>query len=236
MTGGDEEFFAWLDGELTGAQAAAVEARVLADPDLARLADQHRRMSQRMRSAFDPIIQAPLPDELAEAAHTAPAAAVIDLGHFRHKRATRSFAPVQWFAIAASLVIGIVTGTTLNPGAGPVRSDQGQLYAAASLEQSLDRQLASSQQGAAMRIGITFRDQAGALCRSFNGQRISGLACREGDRWQVRGLVGQPESAGGDYRMASGTDPQIASMVGAIIAGAPLNADEERAARDKDWR
>ena len=34
----EEEFFAWLDGELDGAAAARIEARVAADPMLAEQA------------------------------------------------------------------------------------------------------------------------------------------------------------------------------------------------------
>ena len=39
---GDEKFFAWLDGELEGAEAAEMAARVEADPQLSALAEQHR--------------------------------------------------------------------------------------------------------------------------------------------------------------------------------------------------
>ena len=42
MTGGDERFYAWLDGELSGDEAAAMEARVAKDPELARLAREDR--------------------------------------------------------------------------------------------------------------------------------------------------------------------------------------------------
>ena len=35
----DEKFFAWLDGELPPAEAAEMEAKVVADPALSRLAE-----------------------------------------------------------------------------------------------------------------------------------------------------------------------------------------------------
>ena len=43
----EEEFFAWLDGELDGAAAAKVAARVAADPALAEEARLHRALGQR---------------------------------------------------------------------------------------------------------------------------------------------------------------------------------------------
>jgi anti-sigma factor RsiW len=44
----DETFFAWLDGELHGDEAAKVSAEVAADPALAAKAEQHRAMQQRL--------------------------------------------------------------------------------------------------------------------------------------------------------------------------------------------
>lgn len=236
MTGGDEEFFAWLDGELTSEQCAAVEARVRGDLELLRLADQHRQMNARLHRAFDSVARAPLPDQLSAAASTTLPAEVVELAQARQKRDARVGARRQWFAIAASLVIGLATGTQLQPEPGPIRTEDGQLYAAASLDRALERQLATSQGDAAMRIGITFRDHAGTICRSFSGGRMAGLACRQSGRWQVRGLIGQPQPTIGDYRMAAGTDTQVASMIAATIAGAPLDASEERSARDNNWR
>lgn len=236
MSGGDEQFFAWLDGELSAADAAQVEARVRADPELSRLADRHRKMSARLHSAFDSVASAPVPERLADAARGAGSAEVIDFAEARVKRSPSMGAPMQWFAIAASLAIGVATGTMLHPGSGPIASERGQLVAAASLNRALDRQLASDQNGAPVRIGITYRDQSGAICRSFTGQQMSGVACRSDGRWQVRGLIGSTQAAEGDYRMAAGIDPQIANMIAATIAGAPLDAAQEATARDRGWQ
>jgi hypothetical protein len=71
------------------------------------------------------------------------------------------------------------------------------------LNEALDTELASAPVGD-VRIGLTFRDQSGRVCRSFTQAAASGLACREGDRWQLRGLFAAPEGQGGDYRMAAG--------------------------------
>ncbi|MBT8409277.1 MAG: hypothetical protein KJN93_06605, partial [Alphaproteobacteria bacterium] len=54
----EEEFFAWLDGELDADAAARVAARVEADPALRTLADEHRAMTHDLRAAFDPVMKA----------------------------------------------------------------------------------------------------------------------------------------------------------------------------------
>jgi hypothetical protein len=134
-------------------------------------------------------------------------------------------------------VLGIGLGTTLNSGGAtaPVEVRGGKMFAAAQLDDALDQQLASAEAGD-VRLGMTFRDQRGAICRTFTDVRSSGLACRDGDDWQLRGLFAAPEGQSGDYRMAAGTDPNLAALVDSTIGGEPFDADQERAAKAHDWR
>ena len=83
---------------------------------------------------------------------------------------------------------------------------------------------------------MTFRDQSGAVCRSFSETATSGLACRNGGRWQVRGLFAAPEGQSGPYRMAAGMDPNLAALVDSTIAGEPFDAAQEKDAKAKGWR
>ena len=86
------------------------------------------------------------------------------------------------------------------------------------------------------RIGLTFRDKSGKICRTFAEQATSGLACREGGDWRIRNLYQSPEGQASDYRMASGQDPQLMEAVEASINGEPFDAAQERAAREQGWR
>ena len=54
----EEEFFAWLDGELHGEAADRVAARVAASPELSARAEQHRKLATGLRGAFDPVMEA----------------------------------------------------------------------------------------------------------------------------------------------------------------------------------
>ena len=153
----DEKFFAWLDGELGPSEAAEMEARVAADPELKRLADQHRALGSQLRSAFDTIADSPVPQTLQAALR--PTAQVID---FRAAKRARSMpAVVQWTAMAATLAIGILIGTRVpQESSAPVQAEAGKLYAAASINRALDTELASAPTGD-VRVGITYRDSAG---------------------------------------------------------------------------
>jgi hypothetical protein len=232
----DDIFFAWLDGELEDEEAARVAAQVQSDPDLAARAEQHRAMHRRLKGGFDPVADAAIPDRLL-AAFRQSEPEVVDLGAARRSREARSWKPLpQWVAIAATLAVGILVGTMVPQGSeAPVAVEGGKIYAAAALDSALTAQLASAPAGD-VRIGMTFRDQSGAVCRSFSEAATSGLACRSGARWQVRGLFAAPEGQSGAYRMAAGMDPNLAALIDSTIAGEPFDAAQEESVRNKGWR
>jgi hypothetical protein len=228
----DEKFFAWLDGELAPLDAAEMQAKVAADPQLRRLAEQHRALGVQLRGAFDPIATAPVPQRVQAALR--PAADVIDFATAKRARTMPSLP--QWAAMAATLALGILVGTMVpRHSSSPVDVQGGKIYAAAALNQALDAQLASAPAGN-VRIGLTFRDQAGEICRSFAAQASSGLACRSGGKWQVKGLFAAPEGQASAYRMAAGMDPNLAALVDSTMAGEPFDATQERSAKDRGWK
>jgi hypothetical protein len=236
MTEADEKFFAWLDGELGAADAAEMEKRVDASAELSKLAAEHRSMQARLRGAFDTVADAPVPERLLDAVRSSPAQ-VPDLGDARRARDMRRRRSLPyWASIAATLVVGVFVGTLIPDWVDPpVQVQGGAMYASASLDRALTTQLASTPEGD-IRIGLTFRDQAGDLCRSFTQPKASGLACRDGNRWAVRGLFAAPEGQAGTYRMAAGMDPNLAALVDSTMSGEPFDAAQERAARQRGWR
>lgn len=229
----DVEFFAWLDGELDGEAAHRVAARVAASPELTSRAEQHRRLAAGLRDSFDPVMDAAAsPPRFGQAE-------VIDLGARAARHGASRFAMPQWAAMAATLVLGLVAGTMIGDRGGmvsPVAVEGSQLVASAELDQALDTSLASAPASDGPRIGLTFRDASGRICRSFNEVAASGLACRDGEHWRIRGLFQGSEGQAGDYRMAAGEDPRLASLIDETIAGEPFNAAQEKAALEKGWR
>ncbi len=226
----EEEFFAWLDGELDEDAAARIAARVAADPALTEQARAHHALGKGLRAAFDPLMAAPVPERVA--------APPIDFLASRDRRSSRRFGIPQWAAMAATLALGIGLGTLAGDRGGqtPVTIEDGQMIAAAALEKALDSQLASAgEPRGATRIGLSFRDRNNLLCRSFESEAAGGLACRDGEEWRIDALYGA-EATAGDYRMAAGSDPRLATLIDSVIAGEPLDATEERAAMANGWR
>jgi hypothetical protein len=229
----DEQFFAWLDGELAPEEAAAIGTLVAADPDLQRRADAHRALAGRLGAAFDPIAEAPVPAYLLESTRPREAE-VIDFGAAKGRRSARPVPlRMQWAAMAATLAIGILAGSMINGGAASlITQEDGRLVASGELEQALYTRLASAPSDQGTRIGLTFRDAAGDLCRSFTDGGAAGLACHQGGDWRVRGLFQAGEGQQSEFRMAAGPDPRLADLVDSTMAGEPLDAAAERQALD----
>lgn len=234
----ERKFFAWLDGELEQEEAAEVERQVAADPELARAADEHRGMAAGLRGAFDTVTDAPVPERLREAARPR-SAKVIDIAACRKALARPFLGPLpQWAAMAAMLVLGLFAGALAGRdlSSSPVDVRGGQIYAAGAVDQALERQLASAGAGGDVRVGLTFRDQSGSICRTFGTGAASGLACRDQGDWRVHGLFAAPEGADSEYRMAAGADPRLMELVDSRMAGEPFDAEQEAQAKERDWR
>jgi hypothetical protein len=234
----DEKFFAWLDGELSRDEALEVAAKVAADAELSARAEQHRALAARLQGAFGSVASGPVPDRITAPLQVQPNN-VVSLSSWRERLASRrSGGAAQWGAMAATLALGVLLGTMVNTsdGGSPVELRDGAMYAAANLDTALDRQLASAGPGDGIRVGLTFRDQSGAICRSFTGESSTGVACRRGEDWRLKGLFEAPEGQGGDFRMAAGQDPNLAALIDSTIAGDPFDADQEEAALERGWR
>ena len=230
----DPDFFAWLDGELAEPQASAMARKVAGDPELAAFAEQHRALGARLTTAFAPLVSERVPDRLRTAVTPPPPSNVVDFAAARERRFGRW--SLTGLAVAASLALGLTIGTLLpREGDELFRGSGGQLAAAGTLDDALNRQLASAGDRAGIRIGVSFRDQAGRYCRTFTAQASSGLACRSGDDWSVEGLI-RAERPNGDYRMASGQDPALGALIDSRIAGEPLDPDAEARIARQGWR
>ena len=234
----DEKFFAWLDGELSADEAARVETEVAPDPRLSLLAEEHRKMAAGLRDAFAKIEAQPVPERLAGVL-SQERGKVLNLAEARERRSYPK-PPSLWVqmgALAATLAIGIVTGNLLTGGvSSPIGAEDGRLVASAELEEALYARLASMPADSGPRIGLTFRDKSGSICRTFAEQATSGLACRESGDWRIRSLYQSPEGRSSDYRMASSQDPQLMEAVEASIDGEPFDAEQERKAMEQGWR
>ena len=229
MSGMDEAMLiALVDGELDEVNRRRVERAVAQDPALAARLAEHRRLREQLSAHYAPVAQEPVPPHLRALLNEAAAVTPI----VRPKRRTAGWA--MGGAIAASLVLGLGIGRMTGGDAGPIAIKDGVMMAQGPLARALDRQLASAQNGAAIRMGLTFRRKGGGWCRTFDGA-VAGVACREGQGWRVeQALQGKVETT--DYRQAAAADPRLMATVESLMAGDAADAAAERAAQEAGWR
>jgi hypothetical protein len=233
MTISDEMLGAYADGALDAEARQAVEQALESDPALGERLDAHRRLHAALSSHYAPVAEEPVPERLR--ALLQPQAQVVDFAAVREKRAERRslFRWPQYGAMAASLAVGLLAGQLAFTGGGPVAMEDGAMVARADLAEALDAQLASAPGDGQTRIGLTFADTQGRICRSFDRADLSGIACREGGDWRMA-VTAAPSGATGEYRQAGA--PAVLALAQEMMAGQPFDAAAERAARNAGWR
>lgn len=244
-----EEIMAYVDGELDEAARAKVTLAALSDLDLAEAIERERALRERLQGHFAAVTQEPVPPAweamIREAAAPVSAPApVIDLAQVRRKKAEEARAaqprvPLsqrKWFggAIAAALVMGLFLGGQMMRSEGLITAKGGALLASGDLAHALDRELAAND--GPTRMIATFRRGDGAVCRAFSGAAASGVACHGKDGWRLEHVM--PGSAAQDapYRQAGSADGAVMAIAQDMAAGEPMDAAQEKAARDKGWR
>lgn len=228
MTASPETVAAYVDGELPLSARAAFEAAMAADPALAAEVARQRRLRERLTAAYEPVLAEPVPLALTLAAQAA-----------NQRRGAGLRAPA-WAGAAAGLVVGIAVGLAgglaVRPAEGPLANRHGALVAQGGLASALTTQLAAD--SGPVRVGLTFRTAAGGYCRTFqmDAERLAGVACRDGRAWTARAVSAWAPAAATPYSAAaSETPPAVLAAVDGLIAGRPLDAAAERAARDAGW-
>ncbi len=224
----DEMLMAYADGELNPLEAGRVEAAIAADPALAERVAAHRRLRAALGDALDPVAAEPVPERLRAPLETnvtplRPRGRVTET-----RRALAGYAA----AMAASLVVGLMLGVRL-PG-GTIAERDGALVAQGALADALDEQPSGT--GGSPRILLSFHDGAGRYCRAFDSRPAAGIACRGPAGWtlvRTRAGFAAPTT---DYRQAASPEGALFAEAQEMMAGEPLDAAAETAARARGWR
>jgi hypothetical protein len=230
MTYSDDTLMAYADGELDPAERAAIEQAMRTDPAIAAAVERHRALRADVAAAFAGILDEPVPARLQPPAPTN----VVSLEAVREKR--RRWSWPEWGALAATLVVGVLAGRMVPGGAPAIAGNGNQVVARGELASALDRQVGGKGNGA-VQVGVSFAARDGAYCRSFVMGASAGLACRAGGQWRIPVLAEAEQAAAGGYRQAgSALPPAVLDAIDARIAGKPLDAAGEAAARERGWR
>ncbi len=236
----DEVLMAYADGELPADEAAALEARLSEDADLAArvqvfsasaaaLKDlKHADTSATMPAGLEQALRARVTSASADApamvaADPVPAGNVVA---FPQRRV-----PLWTGALAATvaLAVGLGAGLLAGKGTGPNGSVDPVFAALDSLPSGEVTTLAD---GTELRMVASFNSSDGALCREYEqiGQDATGqltVACRDQGAWVPQLVV----ALGGAEGYAPASAPELLDLYYMQSeAGSVLPPEEERAA------
>ncbi len=224
---------AFVDGELDDLTAARISREAETDDQLAAAIAAERALRDTLGAHFDRVLAEPIPERL-----TAPiddARKVTSLDEARNRRFGFNSRTFRWAgpAIAAALVLALVIPAMQG---GQTETHNGLSFASNDLAQALDSQLvADQQQGGETRVLLSFADAEGTLCRGFARADLSGIACREDGGWHLRVQRDGVDVSANDYRQAGSVDAAIMAAAQDMAAGPALDAEQERAARARNW-
>src|SRR6185312_10954017 len=139
----DDTLQAYVDGELDAAARARVDAALAQDEALARRVRQLQALNARLRAAFDPVLDEPVPEHLSALLQprSAPAATVVPFGARGTAAARRHAMRSRWLpgaALAASLAMLAAGLWWWQSGSALVRTQGGQQFAAGTLARARD--------------------------------------------------------------------------------------------------
>lgn len=247
----DATLMAYVDGELDAAARGEVQRALAVDAALAERVRVQSALRERLRAAWQPVVDEPVPERLLRVLQppaAVPSRPVVDLGSAREARDARRARGVRpwmqdwtaWGGIAASLLAGILIGGLAPSGGDTVafETQAGRLVVRGAVERALSTQLASAPAaGAPVAVQLSFVDKAGHYCRTFSTAGTAGLACRDGAQWLLQQATAAAATPDGAMRQAASTLP--APILGAVdqrIDGTPLDAVAERAALRNGWQ
>jgi hypothetical protein len=252
MTVTRETLMAFVDGELAPSEERRIAAEVARDPALSAYVERQKELGAKLRSAFAPVLEEPVPATIertvretviaSDMSASLPLAARLQqLWRERASRVGNLWIPAG--AMALGIVFGIVLAGSFGSGT-EMRTKDGALIAQGELARTLTMDVASEQTGdtrSTTRLGVSFLSRDDSYCRSFQtetGARgaVAGIACLDAGDWKVVTLADAQPRDPGEFSTAGGDMPAaVRSALNAMILGDPLNAEQERAARNQGW-
>lgn len=230
----DELIGAYLDGELDAEKRALVEHWLASDQGAAARLERIRGADALIRDAIprvaarddDPIVALIRGQE-----KSAPAPSLSRVWAMRAA------------ALAAACVLGVFAGRASGPDLISIeRGADAQMRVGTEVARVLDAVPSGEATpilGGEVEVALSFQTEAGQVCRQY--RTISGrhaadaVACREDGGWRMVVQAAATDIESGDY-VPAGSNSPIDVAISALGPAIALEAREERALIDAEWR
>jgi len=232
----DEKLSAFLDAELTSNDMEAIREALELDDDLVMRLAELSQVDQWVVENAEQIDSVPVPDKLIHLARQ------IDN---RHKQ-TNVVRMSNWkilktkintpMSLAASMVLAVTVGVaTINYQGEQTISNE----IVKVLDTSISGQTSLIADNTSVKAQLSFANRDGDLCRQYllikEQANSTNIACKENNNWRLLASIQVNDINTQSYQTAS-KDQNLEQVIDGMIAGAPLNKEQEQNAILKQWQ
>lgn len=236
----NEKLSGFLDAELPLNDMETIREALETDDDLVMRLAELSQVDQWVLENAQQIDATPVPDKLIHLARK------IDAGQrIKSEKQTNIVRISNWqtakskinmpISLAASVLLAVTIGVaTMNYEGEPTFSDE----IAKVLDSSISGEISLISEKTSVKLQLSFANQTGDLCRQYLLTKEQGnstnIACKENKRWRLHAAIKANDMNTQNYQTASSSQ-QLEQVIDGMIAGAPLNRDQEQNAILKQW-
>nr|WP_297347366.1 hypothetical protein [uncultured Glaciecola sp.] len=232
----DEKLSAFLDAELSPNDMEIIREALEGDDDLVLRLAELSQVDQWVVENAQQIDLTPVPIKLIKLAQQIDSGQspnnVVQLSNWKLAK-TKINTPMS---LAASVVLAITVGvaTMTYQGEKTISNEIVKI-----LDSSISGETRSTADNTQVKTQLSFANQAGDLCRQYlliNDQANStNIACKENNNWHLHASIQTNDLNTQSYQTAS-KDQSLEQVIDGMIAGAPLNREQEQNAILKQWQ
>lgn len=232
----DEKLSAFLDAELAPDEMEIVRLALESDDDLVMRLAELSQVDQWVVENAEQIDTKPIPNKLIQLAQQ------IDQG----KKQSNVVQMSAWKTATSklgtpmSMAAGVMLAITV--GVVSMSYQQDQMISnqvAKVLDSSISGEVNTIDSDMNVKAQLSFANKQGDLCRQYllveKQTASTNIACKKNNTWQLHASVQANEYNTQDYQAAS-KDQNLDKVIDGMIAGAPLNRDQEQSAILKQWQ
>lgn len=250
----DEKLGAYMDGELSADEAAALEQELAKDADLQARLDALLATNKAASTLFAELDKQPMPEAVLKMLQEEPAsqepARPDNVVPFLKLGAGRFFNMPVAIAASVALVVSFLVVDLSRQTSGAMTSIEALSAGSIDTDSALQQMLDESRSGERVILGndetgeaiLSFADSSSRFCRQLqvvSAESVAhAIACRTENNWELEAVAVTDPAPGGQFQPAGTTTPvNIISAVDGLIGDAdPLGPDEETRAISNSWK
>jgi hypothetical protein len=232
----DEKLSAFLDAELSPNDMETIREALELDDDLVMRLAELSQVDQWVVENAQQIDSTPVPNRLNQLAQKIDNRQspnnVVQLSNWKLAK-TKMNTPMS---LAASVVLAVTVGIATMTYQGEQTISNEIVHI---LDSSISGETILTTDNTRVKAQLSFANHDGGLCRQYqlikDQANSTNIACKEDNNWHLHATIQTNELNTQSYQTAS-KDQNLEQIINGMIAGAPLNREQEQSAILNQWQ